>query len=60
MGLLRARRGLNDVELWNFRNSVEFMDFKELLLWIIVEDRNMDLIAIMAWIVIDQKRIDPL
>ena len=55
MGLLRARRGLNDVELWNFRNSVEFMDFKELLLWIIVEDRNMDLIAIMAWIVIGQK-----
>ena len=60
MGLFRARRGLNDVELWNFRNSVEFMDFKELLLWIIVEDRNMDLIAIMAWIVIGQKRIDPL
>ena len=52
MGLLRARCGLNDVELWNFRNSVEFMDFKELLLWIIVEDRNMDLIAIMAWIMI--------
>ena len=60
MGLLRARHGLNDVELWNFRNLVEFMDFKELLLWIIVEDRNMDLIAIMAWIVIGQKRIDPL
>ena len=60
MGLLRARHGLNDVELWNFRNSVEFMDFKELLLWIIVEDRNMDLIAIMAWIVIGQKQIDPL
>ena len=39
----------SDVELWNFRNSVKFMDFKGLLSWFITEDKNVELFAITAW-----------
>ena len=44
----------SDVELWNFRNSVGFMDFKELLLWFIAEDKNVDLFAVTDWSVWNQ------
>ena len=37
------------MELWNFRNSVKFMDFKGLLSWFITEDKNVELFAITAW-----------
>ena len=45
----------SDVELWNFRNSVRFMDFKELLSWIIAEDKNMELFAVTAWSIWNQR-----
>ena len=42
------------MELWSFRNTVGFIDFKELLSWIILEARNLDLFAITAWTVWNQ------
>ena len=45
----------NDVELWNFKNLVRFMDFKELLSWIIAEDKNMELFAVTAWSIWNQR-----
>ena len=43
------------MELWNFRNSVRFMDFKELLSWFITEDKNVELFAVTAWSVWNQR-----
>lgn len=44
-----------DQEVWNFRNCIEFMDFKELLSWIIVEGKLLELFAFTAWTIWNQR-----
>ena len=41
--------------LWEFRNSVGFADFKDLVSWIIAEGKQLDLFAITAWSVWNQR-----
>ena len=38
-----------DQSLWEFRNSVGFADFKDLVSWIIAKGKQLDLFAIIAW-----------
>ena len=40
-----------DRGIWNFRSEVEFMDVKELLSWLIVEGKSLELFAYTAWMV---------
>ena len=35
-------------ELWSFRNSVHFLDFKELLLWLTLQKKDVELFAVMV------------
>ena len=44
-----------DHGIWNFRSEVEFMDVKELLSWLIVEGKSLELFAYMAWLVWNQR-----
>nr|XP_023927404.1 uncharacterized protein LOC112038782 [Quercus suber] len=39
-----------DLTLWNFRNHVEFGDFKQLVSWIVAEGKHLELFVFMAWI----------
>lgn len=39
----------NNLELWGFRRTIEFIDFKELLSWMILEAKNLELLAVTAW-----------
>ena len=51
----------SDPELWHFRRSVHFRDFKELLSWLILQEKNPELFAVMAawsiWIQRNQVRL---
>ena len=42
-------------ELWGFWRSVTFLDFIELLSWIIMQRKNIELFAITAWLVWTQR-----
>ena len=44
----------NDLELWGFINIVGFIDFKELLSWMISGAKNLELFAITTWTVWNQ------
>lgn len=44
-----------DQEVWSFRHGIEFMDFKELLSWIIVEGKLLELFAFTAWTIWNQQ-----
>ena len=44
-----------DHGIWNFKSEVEFMDVKELLSWLIVEGKSLELFAYMAWLVWNQR-----
>ena len=44
-----------DHVVWDFRNFISFMDFKDLVSWIITEGKQLDLFAIMAWSVLNQR-----
>ena len=44
-----------DGEEWCFRFEVEFADVKELLSWLIVEGKSLELFAYMAWMVWNQR-----
>ena len=44
----------SDKVLWNFRRSHQFVDFKELLSWIIQQGRNSTLFAMTAWLIWNQ------
>ena len=46
---------LADHVVWDFRNFIGFMDFKDLVSWIITEGKQLDLFAIMAWSVWNQR-----
>lgn len=39
----------SNLELWGFRSAVGFVDFKEVLSWIIMQDKNLELFAFTAW-----------
>ena len=38
-----------DLVLWSFRHTHMFVDFKELLSWVIQQDKNLKLFAMTAW-----------
>ena len=40
---------------WCFRSEVEFIDVKELLSWLIVEGKSLELFAYTAWMVWNQR-----
>ena len=42
-------------EKWCFSSEVEFIDVKELLSWLIVERKPLELFAYMAWMVWNQR-----
>ena len=44
-----------DQSLWNFQNSVGFTDFKDLVSWIILEGKQLDLFELTAWSVWNQR-----
>ena len=41
--------------LWNFRRTCMFMDFKELLSWVIQQDKNPKLFSMTAWLIWTQQ-----
>ena len=43
-----------DRTLWDFRNSVGFIDFKHLVSWLVEEDKQLKLFAFTAWSVWNQ------
>ena len=44
-----------DQALWEFRNSVDFADFKDLLSWIIAKGKQLDLFAVTTWSMWNQR-----
>ena len=40
---------------WDFRNSTGFVDFKDLVSWLITEGKQLDLFALTAWSVWNQR-----
>ena len=44
-----------DHSAWDFQNSVGFVDFKDLVSWIIAEGKQLELFAITAWSVWNQR-----
>ena len=40
---------------WDFRNSTGFLDFKDLVSWLITEGKNLDLFTLTAWSVWNQR-----
>uniref|UniRef100_A0A7N2MU32 Reverse transcriptase domain-containing protein n=1 Tax=Quercus lobata TaxID=97700 RepID=A0A7N2MU32_QUELO len=45
----------NDHAEWDFRNSTGFLDFKQLVSWLITEGKNLNLFALTAWSVWNQR-----
>ena len=41
----------SDQSLWSFRGMVGFVDFKELLSWMITEGKPLELFAVTAWMI---------
>ena len=39
----------SDLELWNVRGVVQFVDFKELLSWLIRNNHHLELFAVTVW-----------
>ena len=44
-----------DPILWSFNRTHMFMDFKELLSWIIYQDKDLELFAMIAWSIWTQR-----
>ena len=44
-----------DLTLWDFRSSVNFVDFKQLVSWIVEEGKQLELFVYMAWLVWNQR-----
>jgi len=44
-----------DLELWSFRGSVQFIDFKELLSWLIKNKHQLELFAVTVWSIWNQR-----
>ena len=40
-----------NAELWGFRSSMQFLDFKELLSWLILQKKDVELFAAMVWMI---------
>ena len=45
----------SDLTLWDFRSSVNFVDFKQLVSWIVEEGKQLELFVYMAWLVWNQR-----
>ncbi|KAK9992176.1 hypothetical protein SO802_027161 [Lithocarpus litseifolius] len=46
-----------DLTLWDFRSHVSFGDFKQLVSWLVEEDKQLDLFAFMAWSIWHQRNL---
>ena len=45
----------SDQSLWSFRGRVGFVDFKELISWMIAEGKPLELFAVTAWMIWNQR-----
>ena len=45
----------SDQSLWSFRGRVGFVDFKELVSWMIAEGKPLELFAVTAWMIWNQR-----
>ena len=44
-----------DLILWDFHSSFSFVDFKQLVSWIVEEGKQLELFVYMAWLVWNQR-----
>ena len=44
-----------DQALWSFRNAMGFVDFKDLVSWIVLEGKQLDIFAVTAWKIWSQR-----
>ena len=45
----------SDLQLWSVRGAVQFMDFKEILSWLIQNNHHLDLFAVTFWQIWNQR-----